>query len=375
VFSNRVTLFRLLGFEVKLDASWLLLALLIAWSTAKGWFGPRHPELSAGVHFALGLGAAVGLLVSIVFHELSHSIVARTRGIRIQGITLFLFGGVAEMQDEPEDPRSELYMAIVGPIASFVLAGLSFGGLVLWRRVGLWEPIASLLTWMALINLVLGVFNLVPAFPLDGGRVLRAILWELQGDVRSATRIAAAMGSGFGLVLILWGVLRVIGGDWLGVWSILIGLFLRTAAKMPYRQLVARQALAGEKVRRFMVASPITVPRSISVQEMVEGHVLRHQRKSFPVVEGDRVFGLVTLDDVKAVPREDWPRRTVGEIARAAEPDLVIGPDAEAVDALARMSRLGVSRLLVTEGGRLLGILSLRDLLDFLALKLELEER
>lgn len=376
MLERRVTLFRILGFAVRLHYSWLLLGLLIAWSLAEYWFKPQLPDLATSARWGLGAAGALGLLFSIVFHELSHSLVARRRGIPIKGITLFLFGGVAEMEEEPPDASSEFWMAIAGPISSGLLC-VAFAGLWWLGRAGGWpESLVLLGLWLAILNGMLAAFNLIPAFPLDGGRVLRALLWGWRGDLRWATGIVSALGSGFGLFLILFGVVRMITGGSLigGMWMALIGIFLRGAARGSYRQLLTKEALAGEPVRRFMNAEPVTVSRIIPVSELVSDYIYEMQRKVFPVVDDGRLLGVVSLQAVQSVPRESWAGTPVGEITEPASEENTIGPDEEAVEALTRMTRSGVTRLMVVEGERLVGVLALRDLLEFLSLKMELEQ-
>lgn len=375
MFGKRITLFRLLGFEVRLDLSWLVLGLLITWSLADSLFPAQHPGWATSTYWLAGASGAVGLFFSILFHELSHSIVARAHGIEMKGITLFIFGGVAEMEEEPKDARAEFLMAAVGPIASGVLA-VAFGAPAWWGRAGGWpEPVTALCAWLGVTNLMLAGFNLLPAFPLDGGRMLRAALWGWRGNVRQATRVASRIGVAFAWVLIGLGALQVVLHSFVsGLWLVLIGWFLRMAANAPYQQLVVKQALAGVPVAQLMRTDVVTVPRAISVQDLVDMFILRHHFKMFPVVDGDRVLGTVTVEQVKALAREEWQSQSVGAIAQPLSDENVIAPAAEANDALVRMSRTGQSRLMVVEGQRLVGVLSVRDLFGFLALKMELEE-
>jgi CBS domain-containing protein len=242
--------------------------------------------------------------------------------------------------------------------------------------------ITGVLQWLFVMNLVVAAFNMLPAFPLDGGRVLRALLWWAKGSVRSATRIAGILGQVFGILFMVVGALRVIGfrdasGGWHsdpgGLWMVLIGLFLRAAAAAPYQQLVARQILEGEPVRRFMKPDPISVPRSVPISELVTDYIYRHQVKIYPIVEDGRLLGCVTLEQVKGVPREEWDRLSVGSLMMPCTDENTISPDADAIQALTRMSRSGASRLLVAEDGRLVGVVTARDLMSFLALKMELE--
>lgn len=371
MFGKAYPLFTLFGFEVRLDLSWLILGALIAWTLAVGVFPLWYEGLSLWTYWVMGLAGAIGLLLSIVFHELSHSLMARRYGLPIRGITLFVFGGVAEMNQEPHSPKAEFFMAVVGPIASFVLAGLLYA----LYQAGWPVAIGGVLLWLAAINGVLGVFNLVPAFPLDGGRILRAALWAWKSDFRAATRTAAGIGSGFGILLVVLGFFLFIQGAFIaGVWWFLIGLFLRTAARMTYRDLLMRQVLEGEPVRRFMHGSPVTVAPATSLREFVDDYLYKYQFDLFPVVENGRLLGTAGSREVKGVPREQWERKTVGEVAQPTSPELTVRPETDAVEALSLMSRKNMSRLMVVEEGRVVGILTLKDLLRFFSLKADLNE-
>jgi len=373
MFGKRITLFRLFGFAVHVDLSWIVIAVLITWSLTAGLFPFQYRGLSAGTYWMMGLAGALGLFFSIVFHEMSHSLVARRFGIPMKGITLFIFGGVAEMDDEPPSPRAEFWMAIAGPLSSLFLAAAFYGLYIFGARSGWPAPFNGVVGYLGVINVILAVFNMIPAFPLDGGRVLRSILWGWRNDLRWGTRISSAFGSAFGLFLIFVGVLNALRGNFVGgVWQFLIGMFLRDAARGSYQQLVARQALEGEPVRRFMRTDPITVSPSLSLAELIDDYVYRHQFKLFPVVQNGALVGCIDLNQVKEIPRNEWAYRTVGEVAKRCD-DNTIAPDVDAVKALSKMNRTGRSRLLVIDQGRLVGILSLKDLLRFLSLKVELE--
>lgn len=376
MFGKRIDLFKLLGFEVRIDMSWVVLAILVAWSLSTGFFPFRYEGLSAQTYWMMGIVGAIGLFVSIIVHEMAHSLVARQYGMPITGITLFIFGGVAEMNKEPSDPRAEFMTAAAGPIASLVLAGLLYALASIAAMGGLPESVYGVVKYLAWINGLLAVFNLIPAFPLDGGRLLRAVLWARQGNLRRATRIAAGFGAGFGLFLLFLGVLQFVGGNFIGgMWWFFIGLFIRSAAAGSYRQLLVRKALAGERVRRFMKTEVIAAPPSVSLQELVDNYFYRYHHKLFPVVAGGgRLLGGVSIKQVRETPREEWGRRTVGEIAQPPSPENTIDADADALEALALMSRSGSSRLMVTTGRHLVGIISLKDMLAFLELKVELEQ-
>ena len=373
MFTRRFTLFKLFGFEVKLDLSWLVLGFLVAWSLAQGMFPSIVPGLARETYWLMGVAGAFGLLFSIIFHELSHALVARRRGLRMHGITLFIFGGVAEMAEEPRDAKTEFLMAVGGPIASFVLAFVFYQ---LYLFVGRDTPtaVSGVLYYFAFVNLLLGAFNLVPGFPLDGGRMLRAALWGWKKDLRWATRISAAIGGGFGMALILLGVLVFVQGNFVtGMWYFLIGMFLRNAAGMSYQQLLVRDAIKGESVRRFMNPQIVTVDPGITVARLVSDFVYQSHHKAYPVVQYDRLMGIVSTDQIKTVPPPEWDRRTVHEIMLPSTSDNTIGPDTDVLNAWNRMSRTGKSRLMVVENKKLLGMLALSDLMKFLALKFDLE--
>ncbi|HKJ10569.1 MAG TPA: site-2 protease family protein [Gammaproteobacteria bacterium] len=375
MFGKSYPLFRILGFEVRLDLTWLILAVLITWSLATGVFPHFYTDLARRTYWAMGVAGTIGLLLSIVFHELSHSVVARRHGLPMKGITLFIFGGVAEMDDEPANARTEFLMAAAGPLASIVLA-VALYGVYNFATAAHWpDPINGVLMYLAYLNAVLAIFNLVPAFPLDGGRMLRAALWGWKSNLRWATRLSARIGAGFGIVMIVLGVLSVLQGNFVGgMWWFLIGMFLRGAAHMSYRQMLMRETLKGEPVSRFMKREPVTVPASISIHDFIENYVYLHHFKMFPVMEGSRLLGWVTPEQAREVPRAEWELHAVKEIYQPASADTTVPPDADAVEALTKMNRNRNSRLLVVDGGRLVGIIALKDLMDLLALKMDLED-
>jgi Zn-dependent protease/predicted transcriptional regulator len=375
MFGKSIKLFTLLGFEVRVDASWIVIALLVTWSLAVGFFPAMLPDLSRATYWVMGIAGALGLFLSIILHEFAHSIVARRYGIPMKGITLFIFGGVAHMGEEPPNPKSEFLMAIAGPIMSLVIAGACYGLMALGQTAGWPGELVAILGYLGFINLVVVVFNLIPAFPLDGGRVLRSALWAWKKRVKWATRIASRAGSIFGLILVFLGILNVIGGNFIGgFWLFLIGLFLRSAAQMSYQQLEVRQALEGEPVSRFMHAHPITVSPPVTLRQFTEDYVYQYHHKMFPVAENSKLLGLVSLDEVKKVPPEKRDQVSVAEVMVPPSNENTIMPEEDAVEALSKMNRGHLSKLLVVQGERLAGILSLRDLQKFLALKIELED-
>ncbi|HBA43518.1 MAG TPA: site-2 protease family protein [Alphaproteobacteria bacterium] len=278
------------------------------------------------------------------------------------------------MEEEPKDAKTEFLMAIAGPIASLLLA-LVFGlCATISINFGATAAVSGIFSYLSLINGVLALFNLVPAFPLDGGRVLRAALWRWKGDVRWATRIAARAGSGFGLVLIILGVLNILSGNFVGgMWWFLIGMFLIGAARGSYIQLQTRRAFEGETVARFMTESPVTVPPELSVAQLVDDYVYTYGHDMFPVLASGQLLGSVTIHDVKALPREEWASTQIGEIMTPRSETNTIGPREDALKALSLMQRGGRSRLMVADGSRLIGIVVLKDMLKLMSLKLDLE--
>ena len=376
MFEKRIRLFKVFGFEVGVDPSWAVLAILIAWSLSMGLFPAQYRGLSTKTYWIMGAVGTLGLFFSIVFHEMSHSLVARRYGVDIGGITLFIFGGMAQMVDEPPRPKAEFVMAIAGPISSILLSLAFYAAVSVGLVSGVPEPVAGVLMYLAMINGLLAAFNLLPAFPLDGGRILRSVLWAWRKDLKWATRVSSRIGSAFGVFLILLGVFEFFRGNFIGgLWWFLIGMFLRGSARSAYEQLLLRKALEGEPVERFMNTEPVTVNPSLPVADLVHDYVYRYHYKMFPIVEeSGRLVGCVTTRQVKHVPREDWSRRKVEEISSACSEENVVAPETDAMKALSLMTRTGSSRLLVATGNRLVGILALKDMLKFLSLKVELEE-
>lgn len=380
MFGPRFHLFNLFGFPIYVDLSWFVIVVLITWSLAEGLFGSQelYPDLvdKPTTRWVMGVAGAIGLFASVVLHELGHAKVAERFGLPMRGITLFIFGGVAEMSDEPPSAKAEFWVAIAGPIVSIVVgtvAGLLwFAGHAAELGVGF----TAVIGYLAIINFVLVAFNMIPAFPLDGGRVLRSAIWAWSGKLNKATRITSQIGAAFGLALMVLAVLRLILGDVFGaVWWFLIGMFLRGAAQMSYQRLLARRALEGETLDRFMKPDPVTLRPDVPIQQVVDDFLYRYNYKMFPVVEdGDRVLGCITINQIKDLPREQWAQTRVADVYERCDGTNTIQRDREPLDALTTMSQGQRSRLMVLDGDRLVGVVSLKDLMDFLSMKIELEE-
>lgn len=373
MFNNRWRLFRLQGIPIYVDLSWLIILALVTWTLSLR-FRAAVPGTTISTSWLLGLVTAVAFFVCIVLHELGHALTAQRIGIPMQGITLFLFGGVSEMGSQPPSAGKEFLMAIAGPIVSALL-GFAFLGLALVGEQSQWGPsFVFLLGQLALINLAVLVFNLVPAFPLDGGRVLRAALWAATGKLRQATRWASLLGQGFAWFLIILGLFQLFQGAFVGgLWLAVIGLFLKTAAQASYQQVLIRQALAGEPVERFMNREPITVPPSLNLQHLVDDYIYRYHHKTYPVASDHHLEGIVSTRDLSQFPRSDWDSHQVREAMHQDVSDVSISPAADALLALEQMQRTDSGRLLVMDHEQLVGIVSRKDLLRFLQTKLDLE--
>lgn len=373
MFGSGFNVFKLFGFQVRADPSWILLGVLVTWSLATGVYPEYVPGFAPVIYWTMGAFSAAGLFVSIVFHELWHSLVARRFGLAIKGITLFLFGGVAEMTEEPPSAKAEFYMALAGPASSVALAAFCLGIGFLGGETGWPKPVTGVLGYLAVINLALAVFNLLPAFPLDGGRVLRSVLWHFQGDLLRATRISSRLGSAFGFFLIALGIYNFVFGSFIsGLWWLLIGFFLRNASRRSLEGVMSRTALAGTAVSRFMTGEPVVVPGRTTLRSLVEDYVFRHHFKMFPVDDAaGNLLGCVNARDVKDVPQAQWESRTVESIASPCSSDNAISPEADAIDALNVMNRTRTSKLMVVKDKRVVGIVALVDLLQFVSLKLE----
>ena len=375
MFKKNAAIFRLAGFNVRVDLSWVFIALLIAWSLAQGVFPEIYEGFPPVTYWWMALAAVIGLFFSLILHELSHSLVARRYGLQISGITLFVFGGVAEMEEEPANPRAEFLMAIAGPLASLALAT----ALRVFAEIGgaleVSSPLLGVARYLAFLNGLLAVFNLIPAFPLDGGRIFRAALWYWRKDLLWATRVASGAGAAFGFLMMAFGILSAATGNFVGgVWWFLIGLFLRGSAAASYHQVAVRCALEGKPVSRFMTPDPVTVSPVVSLRDLVENYVYRYHHEFFPVVEDSQLLGCVSTRQIKDVPRERWDVVTVRAILVPCSKDNRIEFDQSAVKALQLMQRTGAGRLMVTDRGRLVGVIALKDLLKLLALKIELKD-
>lgn len=367
-----IELFAIRGIRIRVHPSWVIIFVLILWSLSAGYLPRIHPDQSPGSYWLAGLVATLLFFASVLAHELAHSFVAQGAGIPVSGITLFVFGGVSQVTENARDPKTEMKVAVVGPLCSFALALVFWGVTVLWK--GGPSLTAAVLRYLAWINLALGVFNLVPGFPLDGGRILRSALWWKTGSLTRATRWAADVGKGFAYALMGLGALQIFGGALVaGVWFILIGVFLRTVAEGEYQQTVMRRSLEGVRVGDVMVEDVVTVSPGLTVAELVDRYFLHFGYKGFPVLDGDRVAGIVALRNVKHLDRAERERTTAGQLMVEIGDGDRVRPDVSLAEALQKMAEQGTGRLLVMEGDRLVGILTKAGLARLLEVKRVLE--
>ncbi|WP_411816064.1 site-2 protease family protein [Hyphococcus sp. DH-69] len=371
-----IRIFRILGIDIKVDISWALIATFIAGALAQGVFPRLYEGLSPFAYWWMALTAIIGLALSIILHELAHSLVAKFLGLPLKSITLFVFGGIAELEAEPKSPLAEFAMAIAGPLMSVALAVLFGWTAANLAAVEMLSTISKVFEYLALINWVLAAFNMLPALPLDGGRVFRSIVWALTGDLTGATRISAKLGMAFATAIMILGVFWALLGQFAaGLWWILIGLFIRSASASTVYQELMQRVFKGAPLREFMSADPITVPPGITVSKLVEDYIYEYHFDLFPVVSETRLVGAVGLKETKNTHRDNWATTKVSDIMVPISDEITIDISADAMDALKKMHSSKHSRLLVTDKGNLVGMIALKDLLDLLSLKMALEGR
>ena len=348
--------FRVAGIPVRIDVSWLLVFALISWSLAAGYFPRVVPDLSPGAAWVHGVVAAVLLFASVFLHELAHALVALRHGVRVASIRLHVFGGVSELESEPPTPRAELLIAAVGPLTSFALAAVFYG---LGRAAGAAPWFGALTGYLTVVNLIVGLFNLVPGFPLDGGRVLRALLWWWSGQLGWATRWASRAGTAFAGVLMALGVFRTLGGEVVGgLWFVLVGLFLYQAAQASYELARLRARLEPLRVAEVMTRQPITVDAVTPLGAVLDGPLATRRVAGFPVIRGERLVGFLPWRRVA----DGAGGATAGDVMVPVGPDDVVAPQSSAWQAFLKIAGNDVGRVAVVDAGRLVGIVSRHDL-------------
>ena len=352
-----------LGFEIRLDLSWFVIFVLVFWSLSAAVFPSELPEASRPTLLAMGLSGTLLFFASLLAHELSHGLVSRSKGIPVEGITLFLFGGMAWTRSEPNSPKDELLIAGAGPLASLFLAGAFHAAANVVESAGLGAPVWGVARYLAFINLVLAIFNLAPGFPLDGGRIFRAIVWHVTGDRTRATRWAVTGGRLFGLALIVLGVVETLGGALIGgLWLVFIGWFLRGLAGSSLQQQALQDLLRGFVTSDLMSPDPETVPATLGVSSLVHDHFMRLRFASYPVIENGALVGMVTLEEVKGIASDKWEAVTVRDAMIPLDQCAIVSGRTTVEAALREMSRPATrGRALVVDNGRLVGIVSASD--------------
>jgi Zn-dependent protease len=366
---------RYFGIAFYLDASWFLIAAFVTYELAFDMFPNQVPGHSPAVYLLLGVTGALLFFLSILLHELGHSLVSQRCGIRVPRITLLFIGGLAEISREPDDAKTELKIALGGPAVSVILSAF-FYLLHLAFAALHWAAIAYVCGWLALTNLALVIFNMFPGYPLDGGRVLRALLWAKTGRLRRATYVSSRIGIAFSWFLIVAGVAMLLKHSWGGLSFLLIGFFLKSAAESGYANAIQREILGGVRVRDLMTANPATIPDTLPLNLAVEDYFLSGHHVAYPVCAPDGEFrGLLRLDFLKEVPKEKWPYVSAGDVvAEKSAETLRIGVNESASRAMRLLLAPELSRLAVIENDRLVGIVTRHDILHFIKIHTELED-
>ena len=368
-----VKLFKILGVQISLDYTWFIVFGLVAWSLAQGYFPLIIPGLGTFTYILMGVISAALLFACVLIHELSHSYTSNKLGLDIKEITLFIFGGVAKLTKEPDDPITELKIAVAGPAASIVLAAIFWVLMQIANAFSIYPVLSAIFEYLAMINMVLVIFNMIPGFPLDGGRVLRALWWKKTGDLQKSTQIASRVGKGFAALLIGFGFFQIFMGNFIGgLWMIFIGMFLQQTADSSYRQLLVKKTLERIKVGDAMTRNVVTITEDYTLTTVIEKYFFGYHFVGFPVSSDGRITGMLTLNNVRLVPKEKWDTTLVRDVINKISPDAILSPEDNAMDALSRMIDLDTGRVLVMDGDKLIGIITRRDIMKLMEFKTDL---
>jgi len=375
MLKTNFTLFKVFGIPIEVNVSWFIIFVLVAWSLVSLYFPTNYPGMPVASYWVMGIVAALMLFASVILHELSHSYVAKMHGVPIRRITLFLFGGVSQMERESEEPETEIKIAIAGPAMSFVLMFVFFLIYYAVRVAGETGGIAPVFRYLAIVNGMLGVFNLIPGFPLDGGRLLRAAIWKGTGNLKKATYVASRVGNVIGIVFVLFGFLGVFRGSFIfGLWMVMIGFFLRQASSASYFQVVVDGALKGFKVRDAMRGDFVAVSADISVQDLVDDYVFKHHLDCYPVTEGRELKGLVAVEDIKSIPRRLWAATRIGDVMRKDVEGLSVHLDDDLAGVLRKTVGLRCGHLPVVEANEIVGVVTRKDIVEAIKALSEVRE-
>ena len=361
---------KLFGIALRLNYSWFIVFGLVTWSLAFDYFPSMYSNWSPATRLTAGLLTSLLLFASLMAHELMHSVVAQAAGIPVKSITLFVFGGVSEITKEPQKPKDELFIAAAGPLTSLVIGGIFW---FIWFVARDTSVVGAVAFWLGWTNVVLAVFNLIPGFPLDGGRVLRAILWWLKRDLRKATRVASNIGRGVGYIFIFSGIWLIFQGSWFnGLWFALIGWFMENAAAGSYRQVALQDILQGHTTSEVLTRECSIVSPELTIQQLVNEQILTKGDHCFPVVTDSRTLGLITLHDVRAVPRELWGSKKVSEAMTPLDKVASVSPQEDLTTVLQILTEKDINQVPVIEDGRIVGMVGRDNLLAFVKVRADL---
>ncbi|MBS3908875.1 MAG: site-2 protease family protein [Actinobacteria bacterium] len=371
---NGLKIGRILGIEISLNYSWFIIFTLITWGLSAVLFPQAAPGFSATTYLAMGVVTSLLFFGSVLFHELMHSVVARSYGLPIEGITLMIFGGVSQLADEPQSPAVEFKMAIAGPLSSLVIGAFFVVVFLVGQGANLSPVFLSPVLWLGYINIVLAIFNMLPGFPLDGGRVLRSAIWHFTGNLRRATAIASGFGKALSYGLISLGVFGVVSGNIGLLWFLLLGWILLQSAEAGYQQVVYRLALEGVTVGQAMTPNPRTISPELTLADAVTDYFTQHLWVAYPVVDDREVLGIVTFNSVKGVSKLAWDEKRVRDVMRPLSLDIVTQPEALLTEVLPKLNLKAEGRMLVMKGASLMGILTAADVTRVLMRQMRYEE-
>lgn len=361
---------RIAGIEVSVHYTWILIFLLITWSLAAGYFPQEFPNWSTATYWITALIAAFLLFFSVLLHEFAHSLMAKSRGLPVKSITLFLLGGISNLESEPEKPGVEFAVSIVGPLSSLALAAIFWGiGRLGWAPEG---PIKATVDYLVLVNILLAAFNILPGFPLDGGRVLRSLIWGATNDLKKATNIASTVGQVFGWIMIAIGIFMALAGQFLnGIWLVFIGWFLNTSAEAARRELELRSIWLNVRVMNVMNDRPEVISPNASIEQLVRDIYIKRGVRAAPVVDQDKLVGIVTLTDIRKIEQQDWPNTPISRVM-TRPPLYTVKPDDSMSVAINLIAEHNINQLPVVVGERLVGTLCRADILRYVQIHYEL---
>lgn len=373
MFKGGIPIGKAFGISLRLHYSWFIVFVLVTWALVTGYFPVNFPDWSLGISILAGVITSLLFFTSVLVHELMHSIVSIKQGIAVDSITLFIFGGVSEIAEEPKKPIDEFRMTMAGPLSSLIL-GLIFLAIWFWW-IDAPEMIKAISFWLGWINIFLAGFNLIPGFPLDGGRVLRSIIWWRSGNLNKATRIASNIGQGVGYLFILGGIFFIFTGNWgNGLWLALIGWFLQSAAKGSYQQMALQQILKGHKAIEIMSRDCSSISPDTNIEELVTYHMLGQGRRCLMVSENEKVIGMLALQDIKRIPRDKWSVITAREAMLSLSQLKTVSPDTELTVVLKMIISENINQIPIVENNEIIGLVTRENILSFINIRSQLRK-